>query len=110
MLEQAPDKTIMEMLQSYLKKQDLSTRISLIVVLLVLSGGALGAYGVILYFAIEEQQTRYIVMVTLVTLVLCWVLWKVRLFFVYEICIHFFSKSSHQQFDRPTLFGLFVCS
>lgn len=77
-LEDAPDKTIMEMLQTYLKKQDLYTRIVLVVVLLVLAGGVMGAYAVMLWYAISRQNIRYIVVVTVFSLVLFWVLWKVR--------------------------------
>lgn len=77
-LEDAPDKTIMEMLQTYLKKQDLYTRIVLVVVLLVLAGGVMGAYVVMLLYAIREQNPKYIVLVTVFSLILFWVLWKVR--------------------------------
>lgn len=77
-LEDAPDKTIMEMLQTYLKKQDLYTRMVLVVVLLVLAGGALGAYVVMLWYAISKQNTKYIVLVSVFSVVLLWVLWKVR--------------------------------
>lgn len=76
-LEDAPDKTLMEMLQTYLKKQDLYTRMVLVVVLLVLAGGALGAYVVMLWYAIDEQNTKYIVLVSVFSVVLFWVLWKV---------------------------------
>lgn len=76
-MEDAPDKTLMEMLQTYLKKQDLYTRIVLVVVLLVLAGGALGAYAVMLFFAIEKKDTKYIIVCTVFTMVLGWVLWKV---------------------------------
>lgn len=80
-LEDAPDKTIMEMLQTYLKRQDLYTRIVLVVVLLVLAGGVMGAYVVILWFAIDGKNTKYIVLVSIFSVVLFWVLWKVRFFF-----------------------------
>ena len=76
-LEDAPDKTIMEMLQTYLKKQDLYTRIVLVVVLLVLAGGAMGAYVVMLWYAISGKNTKYIVLVSVFSVVLFWVLWKV---------------------------------
>lgn len=79
-LEDAPDKTIMEMLQTYLKKQDLYTRMVLVVVLLVLAGGAMGAYVVMLWFAIKDRNTKYIVLVSVFSVVLFWVLWKVREF------------------------------
>lgn len=78
MLEDAPDKTVMEMLQTYLKKQDLYTRVVLVVILLLLAGGALGAYAVMLMFAIRNHNTRYIVICSVFSLVLFWVLWKVR--------------------------------
>lgn len=79
-LEDAPDKTIMEMLQTYLKKQDLYTRIVLVVLLLVLAGGAMGAYVVMLWYAISDNNTKYIVLVSVFSVVLFWVLWKVRIF------------------------------
>lgn len=77
-LEDAPDKTLMEMLQTYLKKQDLYTRMVLVVILLVLAGGAMGAYVVMLWYAIERHNTKYIVLVSVFSVVLFWVLWKVR--------------------------------
>lgn len=76
-LEDAPDKTLMEMLQTYLKKQDPYTRILMVVVLLLLAGGALGAYVLILWYAIDKQNPRYIVLVSVISLILFWVLWKV---------------------------------
>ncbi len=78
-LEDAPDKTLMEMLQTYLKKQDLYTRMVLVVVLLVLAGGAMGAYAVMLYYAISGKNTKYIVLVAVFSFILFWVLWKVRI-------------------------------
>eukprot|EP00752_Nemacystus_decipiens_P011440 g10160.t1 len=75
-LEDAPDKTLMEMLQTYLKKQDLYTRMVLVVLLLVLAGGAMGAYVVMLWYAISRQNTKYIVLVSVFSVVLFWVLWK----------------------------------
>lgn len=77
-LEDAPDKTLMEMLQTYLKKQDPYTRILMVVVLLLLAGGALGAYVLILWYAISKQNPRYIALVSIISLILFWVLWKVR--------------------------------
>lgn len=76
-LEDAPDKTAMEILQTYLKKQDLSTRIALIVLLLVLAGGVFGAYVVMILKAVQDQNAKYIALCTTFTLVLLWVLWKV---------------------------------
>lgn len=87
-LEDAPDKTIMEMLQTYLKKQDLYTRIVLVVLLLVLAGGAMGAYVVMLWYAISGQNIKYIVLVSVFSVVLFWVLWKVR----EDSCIFFFLQ------------------
>ncbi|CAM9566461.1 unnamed protein product [Ectocarpus sp. 6 AP-2014] len=75
-LEDAPDKTLMEMLQTYLKKQDLYTRIVLVVVLLVLAGGVLGAYVVMLWSAIAEKSVKFTVLVSVFSVVLLWVLWK----------------------------------
>ncbi|CAM9208523.1 unnamed protein product [Ectocarpus sp. 13 AM-2016] len=75
-LEDAPDKTLMEMLQTYLKKQDLYTRIVLVVVLLVLAGGVLGAYVVMFWYAVSEKNIRYTVLVSVFSVVLLWVLWK----------------------------------
>ena len=77
-LEDAPDKTLMEVLQTYLKKQDLYTRIVLVVILLLLAGGVLGAYGAMLTLAIQDKNTKYIVLASLFSLILFWVLWKVR--------------------------------
>lgn len=77
-LEDAPDKTLMEMLQTYLKKQDLYTRIVLVVVLLVLAGGVLGAYVVMLWYAISEKDVKYTVLVSVFSMVIFWVLWKVK--------------------------------
>lgn len=76
-LEDAPDKTLMEVLQKYLKKQDLYTRIVLVVILLLLAGGVLGAYGAMLTLAIQDKNTKYIVLASLFSLILFWVLWKV---------------------------------
>lgn len=81
-LEDAPHKTLMEMFQSYLKKQDLYTRIMLVVVLLVLAGGVLGAYVVMLVYAIQDQSVKYITLCVAFTLFLGWVLWKVS-----ETCV-----------------------
>lgn len=77
-LEEAPDKTAMEMLQSYLKKQDIYTRIVFVVLLLVLAGGALGAYVIMLVYAIQEQDVKYIVLSVVLSIVLFWVIYKVR--------------------------------
>lgn len=76
-MEDAPDKTLMEMLQTYLKKQDIYTQVVLAVVLLLLAGGALGAYVVVLVYAITEGKTTYIVLSTLFSVVLIWVVWNV---------------------------------
>ncbi|CAM9092423.1 unnamed protein product [Scytosiphon promiscuus] len=75
-LEDAPDKTLMEMLQTFLKKQDPYTRILMVVVLLLLAGGALGAYVLILWYAIDKKNPRYIGLVSVISLILFWVLWK----------------------------------
>lgn len=77
-LEDAPDKTAMEMLQSYLKKQDIYTRIVFVVLLLVLAGGALGAYVIMLVYAIRRQDVKYIVLSVVFSIVLFWVIYKVR--------------------------------
>lgn len=76
-MEDAPDKTIMEMMQTYFKKQDLYTRISLIVLLLVLAGGVFGAYVVLLVYAIRDHNVKYIVLISVFSVVFFWVLWKV---------------------------------
>lgn len=76
-LEDAPDKTLMEMLQTYLKKQDLYTRMVLVVVLLVLAGGVLGAYALMVFYAIDKKEPKYIVVVSIISVVLGWVLWRV---------------------------------
>lgn len=76
-MEDAPDKTVMEVLQKYLKKQDVYTRIVLVVILLLLAGGVLGAYGAMLTLAIQDQNTKYIVMASLFSCIFFWVLWKV---------------------------------
>lgn len=76
-LEDAPDKTLMEMLQSYLNNQDVYTRLTLIFVLMVLAGGVFGAYGVLVVYAVRDQKPKYIVLCCGVTLVFLWVLYKV---------------------------------
>lgn len=76
-MEDAPDKTLMEMLQTYLKKQDLYTRIVLVVVLLLLAGGVLGAYVVMVFYAIRERSVKYIVLVSVFSGIFLWVFWKV---------------------------------
>lgn len=76
-MEDAPDKTVMEVLQKYLKKQDVYTRIVLVVILLLLAGGVLGAYGAMLTLAIQGRNTKYIVLASLFSVILFWVLWKV---------------------------------
>lgn len=81
-LEDAPDKTVMEMVQAYLKKQDLQTRIALIGLLVVLGGGVFGAYGVIFYRAVIEGNTKFIVLLICFTVIIVWVVWKVSLKYV----------------------------
>ena len=76
-MENAPDKTLMEMLQSYLKKQDVYTRIVFVVLLLVLAGGVLGAYVIMLVYAIGKQDVKYIILSIVFSLVILWVLYKV---------------------------------
>lgn len=76
-MQDAPDKTLMEMLQTYLKKQNLYTRIVFIVVLLLLAGGVLGAYVIMVLYAVREKSVKYIVLVSVFTCFFLWVIWKV---------------------------------
>lgn len=95
-LGDAPDKTLMEMLQTYLKKQDLYTRMVLVVLLLVLAGGVLGAYALMVWYAIDRKEPKYIVVVSLISVVFGWVLWRVSrvisrcgLFFILLVFLFF---------------------
>ena len=70
-MEDAPDKTLKEMLQAYLKKQDVYTRIVFVVLfLLVLAGGVLGAYVIM-------QAIAYVILSVVLCLGLLWVIFKV---------------------------------
>ena len=70
-MEDAPDKTLKEMLQAYLKKQDAYTRIVFVVLfLLVLAGGVLGAYVIM-------QAIAYVILSVVLCLGLLWVIFKV---------------------------------
>lgn len=77
-LEDAPDKTIMEMVQAYLKKQDMSTRVTLIALLLMLCVGVFGVYVLIFYKAVQDKNAKYIVLCVAFSLIIGWVTWKVR--------------------------------
>lgn len=76
-MQEAPNKTLMEMLQSYLDSKDMHTRVLLVLLLFVLAGGVFGAYGVLLMYAIRDHKPQYIALCIVFTLALLWVLWKV---------------------------------
>lgn len=99
-VQEAPDKTLMEMLQSYLNKQDVYTRVMLVMILMVLAGGVFGAYGVLLVYAIRDHNLKYIVLCSLFTAVFLSVLWKVsRVKHLPTECIYFLHFACH--LDTP---------